>query len=138
MAPQIPTSLIEATGDRDWAPPCLLPCFGRRNGAHRTVERWAEHRSCMAAAQWIDTTTNRTIVSARCSALERRCERAERVGEEVYSSFRVANRAMKKMEIERVIGPQISMASAGWEDATTNQKATVLWDIGEVRWCTGR
>ena len=80
----------------------------------------------MAAAQWIDTTTNRTMVSAGCRALERRCKRAERVGEEVYSLFWVANRAMKKTEIERAIGPQISMASAGWGDAKNNQEKTKL------------
>ena len=29
----------------------------------------------------------------------------------------------KKIKIERSMGPQISMASAGWDKATTNQKA---------------
>ena len=74
--------------------------------------------------------TNQPMVSAECRALERRCEQADHVGEEVYSLFWVANRAMKKTEIERAIGPQISMASAGWEDATTNQKSTVLRLVG--------
>ena len=33
-----------------------------------------------------------------------------------------SNRVAKKLKIERATGPWISMASAGWGDATTNQK----------------
>ncbi len=79
----------------------------------------------MAAAQWIDATTNRTMVSTVWGALESRFGWAEHVREEVKSSFWVANRATKKVKIERVMGPRISMASAGWGYATTNQRATV-------------
>ncbi len=28
------------------------PCFGRQNGAHGKIERWAEHRSWVAASWW--------------------------------------------------------------------------------------
>ena len=85
-----------------------------------------EHRSWMAFAQWVEATTNQTMVSAVGGGVERRCERVERVGEDVYSSFWVTNRATKKMKIERAIGPRISMAPAAWDDAKTNQKVTPL------------
>ena len=40
------------------------------------------------------------MVSVGGGALERRCERAERVGEDVYPSFRAANRATNKTDRE--------------------------------------
>jgi len=50
----------------------------------------------MAIAQWVDATTNQTMVSAVGLALERRFKWAERVGVDVYSSLWVANDATKK------------------------------------------
>ena len=42
----------------------------------------------MAAARWVYTTINRMMVSAGGGALERRHSRAQRVGKDVYPSFR--------------------------------------------------
>ncbi len=50
----------------------------------------------MAVSQWVDATTNQTMVSAVGWVLERRCKWAERVGVDVYSSLWVANEATKK------------------------------------------
>ena len=66
------------------------------------------------------------MISVVWGALESRFGWAEHVREVVKSSFWVANRATKKVKIERVMGPRISMASAGWGCATTNRRATVL------------
>ena len=49
----------------------------------------------MAAIGQGDLTTNQTMVSVVRGALERRCGWAEHVGEDVYPSFWVANRAVK-------------------------------------------
>ena len=38
---------------------------------------------------------------------------------------------MEKLKIERATGPWILMASAGWGDATTNQKSAETMGIGE-------
>ena len=57
-------SLMEAPGARACAHYVWSSCLGHRNGAHKKIERWAEHRSWMAVAQWIYATTNRTMVSA--------------------------------------------------------------------------
>ena len=60
------------------------------------------------------------------------------MGEDVYSSFWVTNRATKKMKIERAMGPRNSMAPAGWEDATTNQIVAVSLGYVMERWLAGR
>ena len=60
------------------------------------------------------------------------------MGEDVYSSFWVTNRATKKMKIERAMGPRNSMAPAGWEDATTNQIVAVSLGYVMERWRAGR
>jgi len=46
-----------------------------------------EYGAWVAAIRWVDATTNRTMASAVVEALEKRVERVERVGEDVYSSF---------------------------------------------------
>jgi hypothetical protein len=38
--------------------------LGRPNGTHRKIERWAEHRSWVAAVFSIDTTTNQSLAAA--------------------------------------------------------------------------
>ena len=57
-------SLMEAPGARACVHYVWSSCLGHRNGAHKKIERWTEHRSWMAFAQWIYKTTNRTMVSA--------------------------------------------------------------------------
>ena len=64
-------------------------------------------------------------VSAVGWMLARRCEWAERVEADVYSSLWVANESDEKIKIERAMGPRISMAFSGWEDTTTNRKAAL-------------
>ncbi len=63
-APRLPRSLMETPSARAAARCVWSLCLGRQNGAHQKIERWAEHRSWMAAAQLVDATTNQTIVSA--------------------------------------------------------------------------
>ncbi len=63
-APRLPMSLAQAPGARVRTRCCRIPCLGHRNGAHRKNERWAEHLSWMAAARWVYTTMNRTMVSS--------------------------------------------------------------------------
>jgi hypothetical protein len=55
----------------------------------------------MAAARWFNATFNRMMVLAVGGTLERRLDRAERVGEDAYLSFGGSNRAAEKMKIER-------------------------------------
>ncbi len=43
----------------------------------------------------------------------------------------------KKIKIERVMGPRISMAFSGWEDTTTSQKAALTLGYNMERWCAG-
>jgi hypothetical protein len=74
----------------------LVPLFWRRNGAHGKIERWAGHRSLVAASRWRYATTNQTMVPMEGGALERRCKRAEGVGEDMYPSFRAGIRVTKK------------------------------------------
>ncbi len=78
------------------------------------------------------------MVSAVGGALERRCARAERVGEDVCPSNQVANGATKKVKKERAVGPRISMASATWDDSTTNQKSAVSLGYIQERQRAGR
>jgi len=54
------------------------------------IEKMREGRSTglgWPLLKWVDATTNRTMVSAVGGALERRCGRAERVGEDVSLLF---------------------------------------------------
>ena len=104
-------SLVEAPGARARARDVWSPCLGRRNGAHRRIERWAEHLSKVAAIQKEHVTTNQAMDSTGEGALERRFEWAKRVGEDDCPSNQVANGAMKKIKKERAVGPPISMAS---------------------------
>ena len=96
VSSRLPMSLMEAPGARACVHYVCSSCLGHRNGAHEKIERWAEHRSWMAFAQWIYATTNQTMVSAMGGAVERIFAREERVGADVWSSFWVANGATKK------------------------------------------
>ena len=69
------------------------------------------------------TTINRMMVLAAGGALERRCGWGGTCGEDVNLLFWDANLGLEKLKIERATGHLISMASAGWEDTTTNQKS---------------
>ena len=89
-APRLPMSLTQAPGARVCARCCKFSCLGHRNGAHRKNERWAEHRSWMAAARWVYTTMNRTMVSSAGGEFDRRRGRGGSCGEDVYASFWVA------------------------------------------------
>ena len=60
------------------------------------------------------------------------------MGADDYSSLWVANEATKKIKIERAMGPRISMASAGWEDATTNRKVALSLEYTWERRRAGR
>ena len=64
VSSRLPMSLMEAPGARACVHYVWSSCLGHRNGAHKKIERWAEHRPWMAFAQWIYATTNRTMVSA--------------------------------------------------------------------------
>ena len=68
------------------------------------------------------TTINRMMVSVTGGALERRCGWGGTCGEDVNLLFWDANLGLEKLKIERATGHLISMASAGWEDATTYRK----------------
>ena len=57
-----------------------------------------EHLSWVADVRWVDATINRTMASAVGGALERRCDWAERVGEDVKLLFWAANRVTKKLK----------------------------------------
>ncbi len=52
----------------------------------------------------VDATINQTMVSAVEGALEMRRDRAERVGEGVYSSLGGAKEATEKIKMERATG----------------------------------
>jgi hypothetical protein len=54
----------------------------------------------VAAAQWVNATINRTMVSVVEGALEIRRGRAERVGEGVYLSFGGVKGATEKLNGE--------------------------------------
>ena len=62
-------------------------------------------------------------------ALERRFERAERMGEDVCPSFWVANGATKKKKIERAMGPRISMALLNCETQQPTESRPHRWSI---------
>jgi len=134
VAPWLHMSLIEAPGARDWARYVWSPYLGRRNGAHRKNERGAEHRSWMAVAK-MGRRNNQPNDGVGCGGS---------VGEEMRTGgTRGGGRFLvvlgdelreKKIKIERSMGPQISMASAGWDKATTNRKAAAsLGFISESR-----
>jgi len=59
----------------------------------------------VADVRWVDATINRTMASAVGGALERRCDWAERVGEDVYLSFRGVELSDEKIKIERATRP---------------------------------
>ena len=80
---QLPLRPLQAPCAQVCAHCSWFPCLGRRNGAHRNIERWVEHRSWMAAAQWIDATTNQTMILVVWGALESRFGWAEHMREEV-------------------------------------------------------
>ena len=69
---------------------------------------------------------------------ERRRGRGGTCGEDVYSLLLTANSASEKIKIERATGSWISMASAGWGDATTNQKLAEMMGNIFGRWRAGR
>jgi hypothetical protein len=69
----------------------------------------------MAISKWVDATTNQKTVSAVGWVLERRCKRAEHVGQTW-----VANEATKKIKIEIAMGPRILMAFF-WMGGHNNQ-----------------
>jgi hypothetical protein len=87
VAPWLPMNLLEAPSIRAQARCVWSLCLGRQNGTHLNIERWVEHQSWMAAAQWMYATTKRTMVSPVGGSLDRRFARAERVGEDVHSSL---------------------------------------------------
>jgi hypothetical protein len=68
MDPNRGTAAPYESNTGDWHPGLsalrLIPLFWAPNGTHQKIERWAEHWSWMAAARWVNTTTNRTMVSA--------------------------------------------------------------------------
>ena len=47
VSPQLPMSVMEASGVRAREGCVWSPCLGRRKGAHLKIERWAEHQSWM-------------------------------------------------------------------------------------------
>jgi hypothetical protein len=122
-APRLPMSLTQAPGARPGSRALLrISLFGAPKRRPSKNERWAEHRSWMAAARWVYTTMNRTMVSSAGGEFDRRRGRGGTCGENVYASFWAAIECRKKNN-ERATGPWILMASAGCGDATTNQKS---------------
>ena len=101
----------------------LVPLFGTPKWRPSKNERGAEHRSWMAVAK-MGRRNNQPNDGVGCGGS---------VGEEMRTGgTRGGGRFLvvlgdelrdKKIKIERSMGPQISMASAGWDKATTNQKA---------------
>ncbi len=60
------------------------------------------------------------------------------MGADFNSSLWVANGVTKKIKIERAMGPRISMAFAGWEYTTTNQKGAVMLQYNMERQRAGQ
>jgi DNA-binding protein len=108
------------------------------NGTQQKIERLTMHRSWVAAIRRRNTTTNQTIVSAEGGTIERRCDRAERVGEDVYPSFGGVELSDVKIKTERATGPRFSMASSGWGDTTTNRESEQSTEYSLVKGIEGR
>jgi hypothetical protein len=64
-----------------------ISLFGAPKRRPSKNERWAEHRSWMAAARWVSTTMNRTMASSAGGGFDRRRGRGGTCGEDVYASF---------------------------------------------------
>ena len=87
-APRLPMSLTQAPGARPGSRALLrISLFGAPKRRPSKNERWAEHRSWMAAARWVYTTMNRTMVSSAGGEFDRRRGRGGTCGEDVYASF---------------------------------------------------
>jgi hypothetical protein len=86
----------------------------------------------VAAIRKGNVTTNRTMVSEGGGFGEEMRTGGTRGGGRlpIVSGGKLRD---KKIKIERAMGPQISMAPAAWDDATTNQKATQ--SLGYMVWC---
>ena len=78
------------------------------------------------------------MISVEVGMLERRCDRAERVGEDVYPSFGGVELSDVKIKTERATGPRFSMASSGWGDTTTNQESEQSTEYSLVKGIEGR
>ena len=61
--------------------------FGAPKRRPSKNERWAEHRSWMAATRSVYTTMNRMMVSSAGGEFDRRRSRGGTCGEDVYASF---------------------------------------------------